>query len=92
LYVQGLGESLLSVLIGVKGDTYDNYKQPRVGGIEAILAETPPVEPPPVEFPPVALPPVEAAPVPEAPSLALIGASLPVLAWLGKRYYKIDQR
>lgn len=35
LYVQGVGESLVSVLVEVQGDTYTLYKQPRVGGIEA---------------------------------------------------------
>jgi hypothetical protein len=33
LYVQGIGESLVSVLVEVQGGDYDLYKQPRVGGI-----------------------------------------------------------
>jgi hypothetical protein len=63
LYVQGVGELLVSVLVKVQGDTYDLYKQPRVGGIEATA-------------------------VPEPSTLAVFGAGLPVLFWLGKRYRK----
>jgi hypothetical protein len=40
-YVQGVGESLISILVDVQGDTYDLYKQPRVGGIEATAVPEP---------------------------------------------------
>ena len=41
LYVQGVGESLVSVLVEVQGDDYDLYKQPRVGGIDASAVPEP---------------------------------------------------